>query len=151
MVIQEIPQQEASNPQSQGLGLRSPALEASAPAHQFASAFSKTGFVPTSILIELFGSLASDEVLDGILLSLCGFETAPPDTILQHIRTTKSLKLNGSIEIPFVPAEHLILSASALLPAHPDGIRLTAYHCVHPFVTRQFYASGADPIRFTEL
>jgi hypothetical protein len=60
------------------------------------------------------------------------------------------LQLNGAIEVPFIPAEHLILSSFALLPSHPDGIRLTAYHCVHPFVTRQFYASGADTVRFTE-
>jgi hypothetical protein len=158
MVIQEIPQQETSNPQSPYLGLAPFALEAIAPAYQFASAFSSTsGFAPTSILIEIFGSLASPDastsILDGILLGLTGFETSQAhqsDAILENIRTTKSLKLNGSIEIPFVAAEHLLLSTSALLPTHPDGIRLTAYHCVHPFVTRQFFASGAGAIRFTE-
>jgi hypothetical protein len=158
MVIQEIPQQETSNSQPPSSGHIPCAPAAIAPAFQFASAFSGTnGFSPTSILIELFGWLASPDAsapaLDGILLGLAGFETEQPnqsDAVLQHIRTAKSLQLNGAIEVPFIPAEHLNLSSFALLPSHPDGIRLTAYHCVHPFVTRQFYASGADTVRFTE-
>ena len=158
MVIQEIPQQDLSNALPPGFGSISPAPEAIAPAFEFASAFSRnSGFAPTSILIEVFGSLADPAVADsiaaGILLGLAGIETREPDqseAILEGIRTTKSILLNGWIEIPFIAAEHLILTPSALMPSHSDGIRLTAYHCMHAFITRQFYASAAGPLSFTE-
>jgi hypothetical protein len=90
-----------------------------APALHFATAFSRTpaGFAPTSILIEIFGSLAHPgtpgSIAAGLLLGLTGIEPRP------------------------------------LTPAQPDGIRLTAYHCVHPLETRQ-YTATTNPLSFTE-
>jgi L-serine dehydratase len=87
-------------------------------AYQFASGFSSSsGFAPTSILVELFGSLAltgiGHRTHAGIMLGLSGWrpEQVDPDQIdnlIQDIRTKKSLNLNGSIPVPFVEAEHLI-------------------------------------------
>ena len=161
MLIQE-PQQAISSTQLPGATSVPSSFEALLPALQFASTFSKTSgrFAPTSILIEIFGTLAAPAlagpITDGILLGLAGHRTTDRDQangLLKTIRSTKSLRLNGSIEsieVPFIAAEHLILSSNALLPNHPDGIRLTAYHCMHPFLTRQFYASSTSPLTFTE-
>jgi L-serine dehydratase len=158
MLIQE-PQQAISSPQLPGATSVPSSVEALPPALQFASAFSKTssGFSPTSILIEIFGVLAapatSGPITDGLLLGLAGHRTTDHDQasgLLNTIRSSKSLPLNGSIEVPFIAAEHLILSPTPLLPNHSDGIRLTAYHCMHPFITRQFYASSTGPLTFTE-
>lgn len=145
MVIQEIPTIRTN----ETLGSCPFAPEAIAPGREFASAFSLSspGFTPTSILIELFGALghpaAAESITNGILLGLAGadpYHPAPVET-LQTIRSTKSLRLNNSIEVPYVPSEHLILHPDGLTAAHSEGVRLTAYHCVHPFVTRQFYAT----------
>jgi hypothetical protein len=158
MVIQEVPLQSASGAESTPLACSPFAPEALAPALHFASAFSNSsaGFSPTSILIEIFGSLASPgaagSIADGLLLGLTGVEHLTPEQALaslETIRTTKSLQLNGSLELPFIAAEHLILTPTPLAPNQPDGIRLTAYHCVHPFETRQ-YAATINPLRFTE-
>ncbi|MCU1322534.1 MAG: L-serine ammonia-lyase [Acidobacteriaceae bacterium] len=145
MVIQEIPT--IRIPET--LGSCPFAPEAVAPGREFASAFSLStpGFTPTSVLIELFGALAhpaaAESITNGILLGLAGTDPrhfAPGETI-QAIRATRSIQLNNSIEVPYVPSEHLILHPAGLTAAHSEGIRLTAYHCVHPFVTRQFYAT----------
>jgi hypothetical protein len=165
MVIQELPvpavhepatpPKEVAQVQPPALGAHPFAFEALAPALHFASAFSSTpaGFSPTSLLIEIFGSLAAPGVAGsiaaGLLLGLSGIEPGlltPEQALsaLETIRTTKSLQLNGSLEVPFLDAEHLILT-----PTQPDGIRLTAYHCVHPFETRQYIAT-TNPLSFTE-
>nr|WP_255550935.1 serine dehydratase beta chain [Granulicella sp. dw_53] len=126
----------------------------------FASAFSgaPAGFSPTSVLIEIFGGIAdpahADRIAAGVLLGLAGQHPSLTAehalALLDTIRVTKSFQLNGAIEVPFSPEEHLIVTPTALQPSQPDGIRLTAYHCVHPFVTRQYHATGRDPLSFTE-
>lgn len=152
MVIQEAPLQSAPNTE---LACRTFAPEALAPAAHFVSGFtaSTAGFSPTSILIEIFGALAesadNEAITSGILLGLSGIGSdfltpQQADTLLQTIRTTKSLHLNDALEVPFIPSEHLVLT-----PSRPDGIRLTAYHCVHPFETRQ-YTATLSPLTFTE-
>ena len=47
-------------------------------------------------------------------------------------------------------ASPVFIPEAGFTPTHPDGVRLTAYHCVHPFVTRQFYATSENPLAFTE-
>jgi Serine dehydratase beta chain len=155
MVIQELTPQSAFDKTAAsepGLGSLAFAPEAIAPAHLFASAFtgSPAGFAPSSILIELFGALAhpaaASQITSGVLLGLAGFGPGLPlqaeaAALLKSIDTHKSLFLNKSIEVPYIASEHLMLHSASLTPTHPEGIRLTAYHCVHPFVTRQFYAS----------
>jgi hypothetical protein len=173
MVIQQLAPQSAIDAPQVTLGSLPFAPEAIAPAHLFASAFSNSpnGFAPTSILIELFGALAhpaaAGQITSGILLGLAGFAPtqssqpipAEASILLHSIGATKSLRLNNSIEVPYIASEHLILHPTGLTRAHSEGIRLTAYHCVHPFVTRQFYAStspkppshaGGNTLSFTE-
>lgn len=160
MVIQAVPQKDARLTQSTPPGSLPYKPDALAPAQQFASAFSGTtaGFSPTSILIELFGAIAAptqaDRITAGLLLGLAGqhrnLTAEHALALLDTIRVTKTFQLNGAIEVPFSRDEHLIVTTTALQPSHPDGIRLTAYHCVHPFVTRQYYATDTNPLRFTE-
>ncbi len=127
-------------------------------AYQFASGFSSssTGFAPTSILVELFGSLALTGIGHrtdvGIMLGLSAWrpDQVDPDQIddlIREIRTSKILHLNGSLPIPFVEAEHLIFHRNEFLPGHPNGMRFTAYHCMHPLVTRQYYSIGGGAVR----
>jgi len=171
MVIQESPLQDITatqpaQPTPSGSSAPSPetiTLAAIAPAHNFASTL-PANFTPTSILIEIFGSLAlpgiADSMAAGLLLGLAGIQPefftpgriAPENipTFLQAIHTASALHLNGSIEVPYIAVEHLVLHPTGLLPSHPDGVRLTAYHCVHPFVTRQYIASTGTPLGFTE-
>ncbi|MDE3105195.1 MAG: L-serine ammonia-lyase [Acidobacteriota bacterium] len=124
-------------------------------AQQFAADIASEGFTPTSVLVELFGSLAltgqGHRTDAGILLGLAGWrpDQIDPDAIdglLQQIRTSHQLLLAGSIAIPFQESEHLIFHRSAFLPRHPNGMRFTAYHCMHPLVTRQYYSVGGGAI-----
>jgi hypothetical protein len=48
----------------------------------------------------------------------------------------------------FIP--EAILPARQFTPAHPGGVRLTAYRCVHPLVTCQFYATAGNALTFTD-
>ena len=137
------------------------APESILPAFQFSSAFS-TGFAPTAVVIDLYGSLAipakAAAIVSGLLLGLSGCHPTRIShhtlfALLNDLHTGKPLHLNGSIPIPFRPAEHIILHNSGLTPSHPDGIRLTAYHHLHPLVTREYYATpnnGQPQISFTE-
>ncbi len=162
MVIQELQLQDAIQTSPYTAQVSSVFIpEAILPARHFASAFSNSGagFAPTSILIELFGALAlsgtAEPIAAALLLGLSGLEldqftpaTAP--TLLNKIIFTKTLRLSGAISVPFLSSEHLVLNQAGLTATHPDGVRLTAYHCVHPLVTRQFYATAESPLAFTE-
>ena len=116
--------------------------------HVFASSLPGS-FAPTSILIEIFGALAlsgdTGPIASGLILGLAGYRPehlAPNQSmaLLETIRATKKLRLNGVISLPFIAAEHLILYPAGLHLNHSDGVRLTAYHCIHPLITQQFYA-----------
>ncbi|HEV2272722.1 MAG TPA: L-serine ammonia-lyase [Acidobacteriaceae bacterium] len=125
-------------------------------AREFASGFSATsGFRPTSILVELYGSLAltgmGHRTDIAILLGLSGWrpEEIEPDRIpelVHEIRTNKAILLNASLPVHFVEQEHLIFRRGEFLPAHPNGMRFTAYHCMHPLVTDQYYSIGGGAI-----
>lgn len=122
----------------------------------FASSFSANiGFTPTSILVELFGSLALTGVGHrtdvGIMLGLSGWrpDHIDPDqiaSIIQTIRTTKTIQLAGSIPVSFVESEHLIFHRKQFLPTRPNGMRFTAYHCMHPLVSKQYYSIGGGAL-----
>jgi hypothetical protein len=168
MLIQEVSLQSAIPPSQLSFDVCAFLSDAIIPGWFFSSTFSSSGFTPTSILIELFGALAhpsiSEQISSGVLLGLAGVDptegaSTDADAILRSIPINKSLRLNHSVAVPFIPSEHLILHNGNLTSAHPEGVRLTAYHCVHPFMTQQFYASivsslphdiGGSRLHFTE-
>ncbi len=125
-------------------------------AFQFASSFSATsGFRPTSIAVELFGSLALTGIGHrtdvAILLGLAGWRPEQVDPaqipgLIDKIRTDKTLFLNGTVPVRFLETEHLIFHRDQFLPAHPNGMRFTAYHSVHPLITDQYYSIGGGAI-----
>jgi L-serine dehydratase len=125
-------------------------------AYQFASNFSATSeFRPTSIVAELYGSLALTGIGHrtdiAIMLGLSGWrpELIDPALIpelIQEIRANEILSLNGSVPVHFLETEHLIFHRDEFLPTHPNGMRFTAYHREHPLVTDQYYSIGGGAI-----
>ena len=125
-------------------------------ANRFASSFTATsGFKPTSVVVELYGSLALTGIGHrtdmAILLGLSGWRPEQVDPMLipeliEEIRKNKTLLLNGSVPVRFLESEHLIFHRDEFLPAHPNGMRFTAYHHIHPLVMDQYYSIGGGAI-----
>ena len=125
-------------------------------AHRFASSFSAAGgFKPTSIVVELYGSLALTGIGHrtdiAILLGLSGYRPEQIDPaiipgLIEEIRTNRTILLNGAVPLQFIEAEHLILHRDKFLAAHPNGMRFTAYHRIHPMVADQYYSIGGGAI-----
>jgi L-serine dehydratase len=99
---------------------------------------------------ELFGSLALTGRGHGtdraILLGLSGeiAEQIQTDTIDQKIttiRSTKRLQLLGRYEIPFEDSTSLLFRERDVLPAHPNGMRFSAYGSDGTVLARENYYS----------
>ncbi len=85
---------------------------------------------------ELFGSLAATGKGHGsdkaVMLGIEGdtpeeVDTSTVDARIDHIRSSKKIKLLGEREINFIEPEHLVMNKRASLPYHPNGMRFTAF------------------------
>ncbi len=88
------------------------------------------------VRVELFGSLGATGRGHGspkaVMLGLEGEEPATvdigrADARIAEIAERRSLKLAGQHAVEFDPAEDLLLHRRRSLPAHPNGMRFTAY------------------------
>ena len=109
-----------------------------------------------SLQAELFGSLAHTGIGHGtdraILLGLSGqrpdtVDPAAIDGIIADIRSTVSLRLQGSHSIPFTEAANLIFHRDRMYPTaeatHPNGMRFTAFDgSGHQLAQTIFYSVG---------
>ena len=102
------------------------------------------------IRVELYGSLAltgkghSTDV--ATLLGLCGElpDEVDPDAvpgILEEIRSSRGLKLDGQKMVTFSEAEDLIFKFDELLPHHTNGMRFLAYDTTGSQIAEQDYYS----------
>ncbi len=96
--------------------------------------------------MELFGSLAltghGHQTDRAVLLGLSGEapDTIDPATIYEKvgdIRQRRSLKLLGSVTIPFHEDDDLLFLKTQTLPGHSNGMRYTAFDgegrsCIRP-------------------
>lgn len=105
-----------------------------------------------TIKAELYGSLGATGKGHGsdkaVLLGLLG-ET--PDLVdietiadkLADIRSTASIRLLGVKQVIFIEKEHLLLYRQRALPAHPNGMRFTAFDAAHVEIANKvFYSVG---------
>lgn len=106
---------------------------------------------------ELFGSLALTGIGHAtdtaILLGLSGEEPDRVDPaaiagIVQEIRKSGKIRLNGRKEIPFSEPQHLLFHRTQSLPGHPNAMRFTAYSTEGKIVReRVFYSVGGGFIQ----
>ncbi|GAA0954006.1 L-serine ammonia-lyase [Nonomuraea longicatena] len=108
-----------------------------AAAHKFARGLDTDGLLDATARVEaiLYGSLGltgkghgSDKA---VLLGLSGEkpELVDVDTVddrLAEMRTSGTVRLYGTKEIPFVVGEDLVFERKISLPGHPNGMRFTA-------------------------
>ena len=120
---------------------------------QSSEAFPRTARVQ----VDLFGSLALTGIGHGtdraILLGLAGHapDTVDPaqiESILEHIRTSQSISLGGTLEIPFHEPTDLFFHRNQMYPdtaytTHPNGITFTAFdNTASVIATNTFYSIG---------
>ena len=103
-----------------------------------------------TVKAELYGSLGATGKGHGsdkaVLLGLLG-ET--PDLVdiesiedkLREIRGTSSIRLLGIRQITFIEKEHLLMYRQRTLPAHPNGMRFTAFDAAQVEVANKVYYS----------
>ncbi|MEV7965259.1 L-serine ammonia-lyase, partial [Sphaerisporangium sp. NPDC088356] len=141
-----------------------------AAAHKFARGLHADGLLEKTARVEviLYGSLGltgkghgSDKA---VLLGLSGEkpELVDVDTIdgrLAEMRSSGTVKLYGSREIPFVIGEDLVFERKISLPHHPNGMRFTAFSPEGESIREKIYysvgggfvvdenATGADRIK----
>jgi L-serine dehydratase len=109
------------------------------------------------VQVDLYGSLALTGVGHGtdraVLLGLCGLapDTVPIATIeplLQTIRSSGELSLDGAKPVPFRQATDLLFHREQMYPAagaatHPNGIRFTAFDATRGAIASEvFYSVG---------
>lgn len=101
--------------------------------------------------LEIFGSLAHTGVGHGtdraIILGLLGElpETVDPDTAnsaVEQVLEAKRLAVMGSLQIDFEYSD-IVFRYDETLPAHPNGMRFTAYNDLHEVLfSRCYYSVG---------
>lgn len=110
---------------------------------------------PTSVQVDLYGSLAltgmGHRTDVAVLLGLSGWrpESVDPELIpplIDEIRMNKTIYLNGALPIAFEEAEHLIFHRDQFLPAHPNGMRFTAFDGGRLLAKEQYYSIGGGAI-----
>jgi L-serine dehydratase len=110
---------------------------------------------PARILIELFGSLAltgkghSTDV--AVILGLMGWmpETVDPESansLVDEVRKTKTLPLNGGALINFDEARDLIFRMGDFHQGHPNAVSFTAFTNEAAAVSRTFFSIGGGAI-----
>ncbi len=109
------------------------------------------------VRVELYGSLALTGHGHGtdraILLGLSGEQPdkvnpAAIEGIVQHIRDEHALRLLGKVVVPFEEADDLVWRRTETLPAHPNGMRYTAFDASGEILRTQIiYSIGGGFIR----
>jgi L-serine dehydratase len=128
-------------------------------AHSFVSELAREGKLPstTRIRVDLFGSLAltgKGHATDrAIILGLLGElpDTVDPATLearFSHVRDAGTLKLSPSLSIPFNIEQDLLFQKGQTLPAHPNGMKFSAFNSEGElFATSVYYSVGGGFIR----
>ncbi len=123
-------------------------------AREFAVGLEREGVLgkTASIKTELFGSLAltglGHATDRAILLGLAGEkpETVNPQAIEQivlEIRTEEEIAVLGTRRIRFIEARDLVFLNDEVLPAHPNGMRFTAFDAERAMLcSAVFYSIG---------
>jgi len=101
------------------------------------------------VTVDLYGSLS----LTGIghatdLAVMLGLSGADPEyvpiedisTIIDHIKSTNTIKFGNSVEIHFNPTDHIIFNKN-FLPFHANGLTFTAHYENQQYVST-FYSIG---------
>ncbi|MFL6027147.1 MAG: L-serine ammonia-lyase [Friedmanniella sp.] len=100
---------------------------------------------------ELFGSLGATGHGHGSYAAvLWGLEGEDPETVdtragavrARQIQESGRLRLNGSHEVGFDPAEDLVLHRRRALPFHPNGMTFTALAGEQVLTARTYYSIG---------
>jgi L-serine dehydratase len=100
---------------------------------------------------ELFGSLAltgKGHCTDrAVLVGLQGWEpeTVPPDDIeamVEQVRTRRLLPVAGGRAVAFAEADDLVFRMGEFLPAHPNGMRFTAFAGEAEVAAQTWYSTG---------
>jgi len=110
---------------------------------------------PARILVELFGSLAltgkghSTDV--AVILGLMGWlpRTVDPESansLVDEVRKTKALPLNGGALIDFDEARDLIFRMGDFHPGHPNAVSFTAFTSEAAAISRTFFSIGGGAI-----
>lgn len=102
----------------------------------FAKQLLEIGFQPTSLRVQLFGSLAATGIGHGtnraVVLGLAG---AKPDhvsskeieEVLPALADRPVLTLLGGSEVPFSPSTDIVFEPRTRLPYHANALRITAW------------------------
>ena len=105
---------------------------------------------PVRINCRLYGSLAFTGKGHGtdqaVILGLIGCkpDTLDPDdvdTLLARVNSEKHIKLEGQTELVFNPETDLVFDYGPALPAHPNGMILTAFDASDSIVFKETYYS----------
>lgn len=103
------------------------------------------------IRVELFGSLAATGVGHGsdtaVILGLAGHapETVDPDEatpVVERAVSGQAIELPGGRRTAFHRSEDIVFRHGEFLPAHPNGLRITAYEGATPVVEREYFSVG---------
>lgn len=104
------------------------------------------------VRVDLYGSLAltgrGHATDKAVLLGLTGFQpdTVDPDRVeklIEGIRSSRKMALAGCAAIDFHEGEDLVFHMTESLPAHPNGMRLTARDAAGAIVASEtFYSVG---------
>jgi L-serine dehydratase len=123
-------------------------------AYRFLADLKHTGQLSrvTRVLCELYGSLALTGIGHGtdraVLLGLLGkspeqVDIASIDALLNRIRETKTLCLFGEHEVGFTEEDDLLFHRDVVLPAHPNGMKFTAFAAKQELISSTvFYSIG---------
>lgn len=105
----------------------------------------------SEVFIEFFGSLAKTGIGHGTdiagMLGLSGEDFEVIDTTqitakIEAIKSAKSLKLGGEVEVPFVYGHHLILNMTKNLDFHPNGMIFKAVFKDGTELEQDYYSIG---------
>ncbi|QRX82621.1 L-serine ammonia-lyase [Glaciimonas sp. PAMC28666] len=103
-----------------------------------------------TVKAELYGSLGATGKGHGsdkaVLLGLLGetpdlVDIESIDAKLAEIRSTTSIRLLGIKPVTFIEKEHLLMYRQRTLPAHPNGMRFTAFDAAQAEIANKVYYS----------
>jgi L-serine dehydratase len=121
-------------------------------ARRFVDELDHSGALPklARIRIDLYGSLAltgrGHGTMRGVLLGLCGEQpgTVDPATMadrIAHISANQELPVAAIRSIRFRHDDDFVFHPATVLPAHPNGMRFTAYESNASILDRRVYYS----------
>ncbi len=103
------------------------------------------------VFVEFFGSLAKTGIGHGTdiagMLGLSGedfttIDTTKIDEIIETIKSSQKLNLNGEHEIDFAYGHHLVLNMKENLPFHPNGMIFKAIFNDGSVLEQDYYSIG---------